>query len=478
MNSMELEFRANKNQKVALKYLLDNKTESVGYGGGGGGGKSFLGVFWVWLMCNQYSGVRYFFGRNELKNLKRTTVVSYFEFLQKYNIPKSQHGDYNVQDSIIKFRNGSEILLLDLAYRPSDPLSRSLGGLLLTGGLIDESYEVKFSVVDILYSRIGRWKNKDYDIYPKILETFNPDKGHVYRRYFKPWQDGKLPEGMQFIKALAVDRLKKRKYFKKYNKVHKDDEKTEAGIYVRQLLKRDKITKERLLYGNFEYDDDPSCLFDFDVITDLFTNKVKEQEEKWITGDVARKGRDLMPIGYWEGFQLKKIWQIPYKIKSNTRLSAEWIMQKADEYNVRRSHIILDEDGVGGGVVDNISGCLGFVNGASAIITEKEKRKREKGRFFANYGNLKTQCYFKLASMAEAGEIGIDELDETSLKEVISEELAQIKQKDIDKDGKIYLIGKEVIKENIGRSCDYSDMIMMRCFSEINKRLKPKIIIV
>jgi hypothetical protein len=473
---MELKFKANPKQKLALKYLFDEITESLGYGGGGGGGKSFLGVFWVWLMCQQFPGVRYFFGRNELKNLKRTTLVSYFEFLNKYSIPKSQHGYYNPQDSVIKFPNESEILLLDLKYKPSDPLSRDLGGLLLTGGLIDESYEVKFSVIDTLYSRIGRWKNKEYGIFPKILETFNPDKGHVYRRFFKPFTDGSLPEHMKFVRALVIDRLKHREYFKKNHLLHPEDENTEAGIYVKQLLKRDKITKERLLWGNFNYDDDPSCLFEFDVIADLFTNKAKNQEDKWLIGDVSRKGRDRMVIGYWEGLQLKNIWEIPFAIKSNTRLSAQWIIAKAEKYGVRRSHIILDEDGVGGGVVDNIPGCIGFVNGASAILTDKEKKKRDRGEFFNNYGNLKTQCYFKLASLAEAGEIGIDEPDESKYKEFISEELEQIKQKDIEKDGKIYIIGKEVIKEDLGRSPDFADMIMMRCFPEINKRPKPDII--
>jgi len=472
---MELKFKANKKQKLALKYLFDNETESLGYGGGSGGGKSYLGVFWIWLMCQQYPGVRYFFGRNELKNLKRTTLVSYNEFLCDYNIPVSQHGHYSSQESLIKYGNGSEIVLLDLKYMPSDPLSKDLGGLLLTGGLIDESYEVKFSVVDTLYSRIGKWKNLEYGIFPKILETFNPDRGHVYRRFVKPQEEGKLKKGIQFIKALVIDRLKHPDYFFKHLKLHPEDDNTKAGINVKQLQNRSKITVERLLFGNFNYDDDPACLFDFDVIADLLTNKAPKSDDKYIIGDVARKGRDRAVIGYWEGLQLKEIYVLKYEIKKNTSRTAKWIINLAEKKGVRRSHIAVDEDGVGGGVVDQIKGCRGFINNAAAIQPPKAKKDPDKK---VNYGNLKTQCYFELARLAEEGKVGIDEPDDSSIKEFLGEELEQIKQKDIDKDGRIYLVGKEIVKEKLGRSPDFADMVMMRMLFEVDKKPKPSILII
>ena len=74
------------------------------------------------MQCNKYPGVRYAIGRNELKRLKQTTLASYFKFCAEYEIPVQQRGNYNSQDSVIKFENGSEILLLDLARQPSDPL--------------------------------------------------------------------------------------------------------------------------------------------------------------------------------------------------------------------------------------------------------------------------------------------------------------------------------------------------------------------
>ena len=48
-----LEFKASRKQIQALKYLMDNTTTEIGYGGSAGGGKSFLWVFRVWMMAKE-----------------------------------------------------------------------------------------------------------------------------------------------------------------------------------------------------------------------------------------------------------------------------------------------------------------------------------------------------------------------------------------------------------------------------------------
>jgi phage terminase large subunit len=47
------------------------------------------------------------------------------------------------------------------------------------------------------------------------------------------------------------------------------------------------------------------------------------------------------------------------------------------------------------------------------------------------------------------------------------EELGVVKRKDMDKDGKLRILSKEEIKELIGRSPDYSDMIAQREYLEL-----------
>ena len=45
-----------------------------------------------------------------------------------------------------------------------------------------------------------------------------------------------------------------------------------------------------------------------------------------------------------------------------------------------------------------------------------------------------------------------------------------MKQKDIDKDGRIAIVGKDVIKSVIGRSPDEADTLMMRAFFLVSRK--------
>lgn len=398
---------------------------------------TWLGCEWLMVMCYKYPNSKWFLGRKELKRLLQSTYVTWRKVMKWHNIPASDW-NYNGALNYIEFTNGSRIDLLDLAHQPRDPDFERFGSLEYTGGFIEEAGEVKEKCKEVLQTRIGRHMNKEYKLLPKMLLTFNPNKGWLYRTVYRPDKEGALDKDSVFIKALYTDNSYTAKDY---------------GTMLSKL--KNKATKERLMYGNWEYDDDKSGLFEYDTILDLFTNTAEESDNKFISGDVSRKGRDKMPIGVWQGLKCYKIIEIPDKIRRSTKESAEFIMELADKEKVRYSHIVLDEDGVGGGVVDNIPQCKGFINGSKPILTKKEKRKLEKNEYSANYGNLKTQCYFKLAELAEQGKIEIDVNGNEDMKQTIIEELEQVKQKDLDKDEKrIYLVSKDKIKEAIGRSPD------------------------
>ena len=83
-----------------------------------------------------------------------------------------------------------------------------------------------------------------------------------------------------------------------------------------------------------------------------------------------------------------------------------------------------------------------------------------------NFSNLKSQCYFKLADKVRDNKVYIKD---SSIMEIMIQELEQIKQKDMDKDGKKAVIPKDQIKDLIGRSPDYADMLMMRVYFEMYK---------
>jgi hypothetical protein len=56
-------------------------------------------------------------------------------------------------------------------------------------------------------------------------------------------------------------------------------------------------------------------------------------------------------------------------------------------------------------------------------------------------------------------------------KDMIVEELEQVKQFNMDKDGKKRIIPKDKVKELIGRSPDYSDLLMMRMWFSLGYRI-------
>ena len=85
-----------------------------------------------------------------------------------------------------------------------------------------------------------------------------------------------------------------------------------------------------------------------------------------------------------------------------------------------------------------------------------------------NFFNLKAQCYYLLAEYINAHRLAIE--CETDVQERIIEELEQVKSRDADKDGKLKIQGKDVMKELLGRSPDFADTLMMRMYFEFFSR--------
>jgi phage terminase large subunit len=83
-----------------------------------------------------------------------------------------------------------------------------------------------------------------------------------------------------------------------------------------------------------------------------------------------------------------------------------------------------------------------------------------------NYTNLKSQCYFRLAERINKGGLFID-CDDIEIKQAVIQELEQVKQYNMDKDGKRQVLPKDKVKELIGRSPDFADTLMMREWFEL-----------
>lgn len=370
-------------------------------------------------------------GRSKLKTLKETTLKTFFELSSKLGL--NSQFTFNAQSNVIKWNNGSEIVLKDLFLYPSDPDFDSLGSLEISGAFIDECNQISFKAWQVVKSRI-RFNLKQYNITPKLFGSCNPSKGWVYKQFYLPNKEDNLKDYRVFIQALPTDNP----YL--------------PESYLNSLLQLDEASRQRLYYGNWEYDDDKSALIDYDAITDYFNPKhIKGEGLKYMTIDVARKGKDKTVGRVWHGYLCVERIEIK---KTDLLKQSQFINQLASKYSIPMSMIIADEDGVGGGLVD-ILGCKGFVNNSKAIGGE-------------NFRNLADQCGYQMAKKIQNREVGeINASDKVAID--TSEEMQQVKIADLDSDGKIGLKRKKEVKQDIGRSPDEWDSIKMRFWFELNK---------
>ena len=378
-------------------------------------------------------------GRAILKSLKESTLLTFFQICKDWGLKKDEHYKFNTVEGTIKFSNGSEVYLKDLFLYPSDPEFDSLGSTEFTGAFIDECSQVTLKAKNIVMSRI-RFKLEEFNLVPKLFMASNPSKNFLYYDFYKPWKEKTLKHYREFIPALVQDNP----FISPY--------------YIENLKKLDRVSKERLLYGNFEYDDDPARLMDYDKIVQMF-NILGVKGKKYITVDIARTGRDKTVFVYWNGLHIEKI---EFWDKNTTKEVREKIEHECSVRNIPRNQVIVDEDGVGGGVVDETKGIKGFVNN-SKMIEKKVKYETTP----LNYRNLKTQCYFYLADYINTGKIGCYPEINVEIKELLVEELEQVKRHNIDKDGRVEIVPKDKVKELLGRSPDFSDAIMMRMYFEV-----------
>ncbi|WP_316851186.1 phage terminase large subunit [Pedobacter agri] len=426
-----------KKQLIALgKLHWQCLVKFVFYGGAAGGGKSWLGCFWLMTMCWRFPGTRWFIGRDSLKDTRESVLITWGKVAKEYG-----YTEWKYVDNEIKFNNGSAVVFLDLSFYPQkDPMFERLGSKEYTGGWIEEAGEVHFAAFDTLKSRVGRHLNTEYGIVPKILITANPKKNWLYTTFWKPFRNKVLDPAYSFIRAL-----------------YQDNPFLSADYIDNMRQITDKVKRERLLKGNFDYDDNPNALCDYDSIVAIFGgNIVKPTGKFYITADIARLGSDKAVIMVWDGFRV--IEKVEFDVSKTTELQHA-INTLRYKYNIPNDRCIADEDGVGGGVVDNC-GIVGFVNNSSALPHPTSGIEEP-------YANLQAQCAYKLAEMIKDRLILIDDCVELTPdeKDTIATELEQIQTWKMDNDeAKIRIKPKSEIKKDIGRSPDYRDTLLMRMY--------------
>lgn len=428
-------------QAQALDFLSpdDSQVNEVLYGGGARGGKTYLGCLWQILRRITMAGSVGFICREESVKLRDTTVVTFFEVLNHLHLVSAV--EFNATRLIAQFSNGSIIYFRDLKLMPSDPEYDRLGSYGITDLFVDEAQQICAKAISVLKGRFSVLNGVNPDgtrwhTVPKALYTCNPKRNWIYTDFVKPDKMGTIAPHRKFIRSLPVDNP------------HVDK------AYIDNLLKADKVTVQRLYFGNFEYDDDPATLCDFDAIRDLFLNEhVQPKAARSCSADIATKGHDRFVVTVWEGNVCRIVADEVY---SPGKQVYETLKQTLIDYKVPRSFTIVDADGVGNFIESFLPGIKEFHGGARPLD-------------MARYENLRAECYFKLAEMINERKIRIICNDDQ--RERIMDELGALKQAYVDNDVRRKgIITKEVMKIILGRSPDYMDSMMMNMFF---RRTKP-----
>lgn len=443
---MKLRFdpHGNLKQEEAVEAWIDPQATDIYYGGAKGGAKSFTGVNLIFGDALTYPDTRYFISRKKLNDLRKFTLPTISKVFQSWGIKQDTYAKFNGQDNFFECFNGSKILLLESAYMPSDPLYERFGSMEFTRGWIEEAGEFDIAARNNLAASIGRWKNDQYNLVRKLLQTGNPSKNYTYQ-YYKAFKNGTLKPNQRFIQAFI-----------------QDNHMIDAG-YVEQLEQSlSKNEKERLLYGNWEYDDDPAALIQYDKILDIFTNTHVETGQKYITCDIARLGGDKIVIIEWDGWRGR----VKHYTKQTLDITTTYIQAAMHRNQTGHNSTLIDSDGMGGGPVDMLR-VKGFTNNARPVTPVTGQRDGRGNLIPENFDNLKSQCYFKLSERINKNGLYLEcETDE--IKQWIIEELEQVKQKALDSDMKKGVVPKDKVKEYLGRSPDFADTIMMREWFELN----------
>lgn len=459
---MEADLTISEVQALAMEEFNNPQTVSIVFGGGAGGGKSFLIGLLTAIAAKKYPGTRWGLARKELKSLKQTTIATLIG--KVHPILGITENDYklNLLDSTLTYSNGSEILLLDLTAKPSDPEMESLGSLELTGAFVDEVGEVNKKPFTVLSSRVNRWKNKEYGITGKVVGSCNPSPGFVRQEFYdkyeqlgsgriQKWQSGhvwvngeRLPAYAAYIRSTVLD-----------NPFIDDN-------YIEGLKRLPPQEKKRLLDGDWNYLDEDDSLFPMALIDKMTVYELPEKEfddeghevdehgkikkfNKYIGVDPSDKGKDSTVITLVDGGIICEQVEIKSPVGKDDAIGfyiAGKLIAFAEKHGFTKHlarNITIEGNGIGASLRDALR-----VMGWPVQVYEATLQSRNDGfyQFMVNADEGKIKILY---SIIEDGNL-----------------LRQLTAHRFDLDtGKPRITKKKELRQLLGRSPDHADSAMI-----------------
>ena len=269
---MEYTYKLLPAQKQFLELGDHNSDIDVAlYQGGFGSGKTWSGSLLGILLALRFPGIKGLVGAQTLILVRDTTLVSYFEHLDRMGLQPEVDYKYLKAESKIVFSNKSEILFRHLE-EPDKLKSLNLGFVEL-----EEMSDIPRSTFDMLLGRLRQerkpgWINFKYRLFghtnPQetkgwIYEYFVENKPANYRRIIAPTTENakNLPKG--FIESM------KERYSEEYYRrnVLGEDMDFVSGLATKGFNRADNISeiieidKTKPLYIACDFNTDPMCWY-------------------------------------------------------------------------------------------------------------------------------------------------------------------------------------------------------------------------
>lgn len=143
------------NEKQERFFFLTERNTC--FSGGFGNGKSFVGCLKAIFLASTFPKYKIAIARKIFKDLRRTTMATFFEVCPRELYADSSGGRRSDLDGYCRFINGSEIFFLGL----DDCSEQSMKSFEINSALVDQAEELDENSYIMLDSRIGRWKGAE-----------------------------------------------------------------------------------------------------------------------------------------------------------------------------------------------------------------------------------------------------------------------------------------------------------------------------
>lgn len=234
--------------------------------------------------------------------------------------------------------------------------------------------------------------------------------------------------------------------------------------YVGNVAAVGEKMAQALIESNFNIDleEDAEIPIPYAVAESVFLNDPRENNDMWITADLADTGTDNTIILVWNGLHIIDMLTL---CTSTPRVNADKIKLMAEKWDIPDSHIIYD--GIRAVYIND------YIPEAQPFISYR----RSIGKYGRAYYNLKDECYARLVNVIKRQNLSFTDKianniyqhlnmsNPITVKVEFIEECSVVRFKDLP-GGKKTLLNKKEMNQMLGkgRSMDLLDPIAMRMY--------------